>query len=186
MLLFFAQLERGIAGERIRDKIAVFTRKGISTGGIVPLGCDVKDRKLLVNAVEAETVRFIFKHFAELEFVALHEAELKLLGDPSNARQGVSGRISGGQLFLRSNLCLILRNYVYRGEVALKRNAYPGQNEVIVDADMRPLKTRSGRVCWLGREGSNLRMAESKSAALPLGYAPTSPGLGAGRKASAP
>jgi hypothetical protein len=94
-------------------------------------------------------VRFIFKHFAELAFVTLHEAEPKLLGEPSKAREGVWARISGGQLFLRSNLCLILQNYVYRGEVALKRNAYPGQNEVIVDADLRPLKTRSGRVCWL-------------------------------------
>ena len=100
----FAQFEREIAGERIRDKIAVFTRKGISTGGIVPIGCDVKDGKLVVNAVEADTVRFIFRGFAEVQFVTLLEAELKLLGDPSKAREGVWARISGRRPFLRGNL----------------------------------------------------------------------------------
>ena len=66
MLLSFAQFEREIAGERIRDKIAASKAKGMWMGGNVPLGYDVKDRKLIVNEAEAETVRMIFRRYAEL------------------------------------------------------------------------------------------------------------------------
>jgi len=71
MLLFFAQFEREIAGERIRDKIAASKRKGMWMGGNVPLGYDVKDRKLMVNEAEASTVGVIFRRYAELGSVAL-------------------------------------------------------------------------------------------------------------------
>ena len=76
MLLSFAQFEREIAGERIRDKIAASKRKGMWMGGNVPLSYDVKDRKLIVNEPEAATVRLIFKRYAELGSVALLRAEL--------------------------------------------------------------------------------------------------------------
>jgi site-specific DNA recombinase len=136
MLLSFAQFEREIASERIRDKIAASKAKGMWMGGTVPLGYDVEDRKLVINAVEAETVRLIFKRYTELGSVTLLEAELKRLGYLSKVREGVSGRISGGRPFSRGNLYLILQIHVYRGEVAHKGNVYPGQHEAIVDADL--------------------------------------------------
>jgi Resolvase, N terminal domain len=76
MLLSFAQFEREIAGERIRDKIAASKAKGMWMGGNVPLGYDVKDRKLVVNEAEAATVRMIFRRYTELGSVALLKAEL--------------------------------------------------------------------------------------------------------------
>jgi DNA invertase Pin-like site-specific DNA recombinase len=88
MLLSFAQCEREIAGERIRDKIAASKAKGIWMGGNVPLGYDVKDRKLIVNEAEATTVRLIFRRHAELSSVALLKAELDRLGIVSKHREG--------------------------------------------------------------------------------------------------
>ncbi len=76
MLLSFAQFEREIAGERIRDKIAASKAKGMWMGGNVPLGYDVKDRKLVVNEAEADTVRLIFRRYAELGSVRLLGEEL--------------------------------------------------------------------------------------------------------------
>ena len=86
MLLSFAQFEREIAGERIRDKIAASKRKGMWMGGNVPLGYDVKDRKLIINEPEAATVRVIFRRYAELGSVALLKAELDRLGLVSKRR----------------------------------------------------------------------------------------------------
>ena len=80
MLLSFAQFEREIAGERIRDKIAASKKKGMWMGGNVALGYDVKDRKLIVNETEASTVRLIFRRYAELGSVALLRVELDRLG----------------------------------------------------------------------------------------------------------
>jgi DNA invertase Pin-like site-specific DNA recombinase len=79
MLLSFAQFEREIAGERIRDKIAASKKKGMWMGGNVPLGYDVKDRKLLISEPEASTVRLIFRRYAELGSVSLLRAELDRL-----------------------------------------------------------------------------------------------------------
>jgi site-specific DNA recombinase len=101
MLLSFAQFEREIAGERIRDKIAASKRKGMWMGGNVPLGYDVKDRKLIVNDVEAATVRMIFTRYAELGSVALLKAKLDTRGVISKRREGVQGKLSGGKPFSR-------------------------------------------------------------------------------------
>ncbi|MDB5397352.1 MAG: putative resolvase [Rhodospirillales bacterium] len=76
ILLSFAQFEREVTGERIRDKIAASKRKGMWMGGVVPLGYDVKDRKLVVNEVEAETVREIFRLYQELGCVRKLKREL--------------------------------------------------------------------------------------------------------------
>ena len=135
MLLSFAQFEREIAGERIRDKIAASKAKGMWMGGTVPLGYDVKDRKLVMNAVEAETVRLIFKRYSELGSVTLLEAELKRLGYLSKRRDGAAGRLAGGRPFSRGILYLILQNHLYRGQVFHKGNIYSGQHERIVDEE---------------------------------------------------
>ena len=125
MLLSFAQFEREIAGERIRDKIAASKAKGMWMGGNVPLGYDVKDRKLVVNEAEAATVRTIFRRYAELGSVALLKAELNRLEVVSKRRGGAGGRLGGGKSFSRGVLYLMLQNWLYRGEVAHKDQIYP-------------------------------------------------------------
>ena len=136
MLLSFAQFEREIAGERIRDKIAASKRKGMWMGGNVPLGYDVKDRKLIVNETEAATVQVIFRRYAELGSVALLKAELDRLGFVSKRREGAGGRLAGGQRFSRGALYLMLQNRIYRGEIVHQGTAYPGQHEAILDPEL--------------------------------------------------
>jgi DNA invertase Pin-like site-specific DNA recombinase len=136
MLLSFAQFEREIAGERIRDKIAASKAKGMWMGGTIPLGYDVKDRKLIVNESEASTVRMIFQRYAELGSVALLKAELDEKGAVSKIRMGANGPISGGRPFMRGALYLMLQNRLYRGEVAHQGKVYPGQHEAIIDVEL--------------------------------------------------
>ena len=136
MLLSFAQFEREIAGERIRDKIAASKRKGMWMGGNVPLGYDVKDRKLIVSEPEAPTVRLIFRRYAELGSVALLKAELDRLGIVSKRREGAGGRLAGGQHFSRGALYLMLQNRLYRGDIVHQGEAYAGQHEAILDPEL--------------------------------------------------
>jgi site-specific DNA recombinase len=136
MLLSFAQFEREIAGERIRDKIAASKKKGMWMGGNVPLGYDVMDRKLIANETEAATVRVIFKRYAELGSVALLKAELDRLGIVSKRREGAGGRLAGGQHFSRGALYLMLQNRLYRGDIVHQGEAYPGQHEAILDPEL--------------------------------------------------
>jgi site-specific DNA recombinase len=136
MLLSFAQFEREIAGERIRDKIAASKHKGMWMGGNVPLGYDVKDRKLVVNESEAATVRKIFRRYAELGSVALLRGELDRLWIVSKRREGAGGRLSGGQQFSRGAIYLMLQNRIYRGEILNQGSAYPGQHEAIIDPEL--------------------------------------------------
>lgn len=136
MLLSFAQFEREIAGERIRDKIAASKAKGMWMGGTVPLGYEVKDRKLIINPAEAETVRLIFQRYAEFSSVKLLQAELDRRGLRSKRREGAKGLITGGAKFSRGILYLILQNRLYRGEVAHRENVYPGQHEAIIDPEL--------------------------------------------------
>jgi site-specific DNA recombinase len=136
MLLSFAQFEREIAGERIRDKIAASKKKGMWMGGNVPLGYDVKDRKLIVNEPEGSTVRLIFKRYAELGSVALLKAELDRVGIVSKRREGAGGRLAGGQHFSRGALYLMLQNRLYRGDIVHQGEAYPGQHKAILDPEL--------------------------------------------------
>jgi hypothetical protein len=136
MLLSFAQFEREIAGERIRDKIAASKKKGMWMGGNVPLGYDVKDRKLIVSEPEASTVRLIFRRYAELGSVALLKAELDRLGIVSKRRDGAGGRLAGGQRFSRGALYLMLQNRIYRGDIVHQGVAYSGQHQAIIDPDL--------------------------------------------------
>jgi site-specific DNA recombinase len=136
MLLSFAQFEREIAGERIRDKIAASKAKGMWMGGTVPLGYDVKDRKLVINEAEAETVRLIYQRYAELGSVNLLQQELDRRGLRSKRRERARGLTTGGAAFSRGILYLILQNRLYRGEVAHKGNVYPCQHQAIIDGQL--------------------------------------------------
>ena len=136
VLLSFAQFEREIAGERIRDKFAASRRKGMWMGGTIPLGYDVRDRKLIVNEAEAETVRLIFGRYLALGCVSKLRTDLDRKGVRSKQRILTSGRALGGCSFDRGALYHLLRNRIYRGEVVHKGIAYPGEQSAIVDEEL--------------------------------------------------
>jgi site-specific DNA recombinase len=133
MLLSFAQFEREVTGERIRDKIAASKQRGMWMGGLPPLGYDVADRKLVINQEEAETVRHIFQRYAALGSVRQLKEELDAASIVSKARVARHGRHSGGLPIARGALYHMLQNRLYRGEIVHKSVAHPGQHEAIVD-----------------------------------------------------
>lgn len=136
MLLSFAQFEREIAGERIRDKIAASKAKGMWMGGYVPLGYDVKDRKLVINENEASVVRNIFQRYVALGSVQLLRAELNCGGQTSKRRECRNPRLAGGRAFSRGALYTLLQNRIYRGEIVHGDKVYQGQHEPILDLEL--------------------------------------------------
>ena len=136
VLLSFAQFEREVTGERIRDKIAASKKKGMWMGGNPPLGYDVKDRSLVVNEAEAEIVRYIFRRYAELGSVRELKADLDARGIIGKVRHSASGRRFGGKPFSRGALYKMLQNRVYRGEIVHHGRAYPGKHTSIVDPEL--------------------------------------------------
>jgi DNA invertase Pin-like site-specific DNA recombinase len=133
VLLSFAQFEREVIGERIRDKIAASKKKGMWMGGVPPLGYRVQDRKLVIVDTEAEIVRAIFRRYAELGSVRLLKAELDAHGINSKSWRSAAGRVIGGKPFSRGALYLMLRNRGYRREIVHKGQSYPGEHEPIID-----------------------------------------------------
>ena len=133
VLLSFAQFERELIGERIRDKIAASKKKGMWMGGVPPLGYRGHDRKLVIIDSEAEIVRAIFRRYAELGSVRLLQEELKARGIKSKAWTSASGRLRGGKLFSRGALYLLLQNRIYRGEIVHNGQSHPGEHELIID-----------------------------------------------------
>ena len=126
ILLSFAQFEREVTAERIRDKVAASRKKGMWMGGYVPLGYDVVDRKLIVNEDEAAQVRRIFERFVELGSATVLARELR--------RE--EARNKQGTLIDKGYLYRLLKNRVYRGEAVHKGTAYPGEHDAIIDADL--------------------------------------------------
>jgi site-specific DNA recombinase len=133
VLLSFAQFEREVIGERIRDKIAASKKKGMWMGGVPPLGYRVQDRKLVIVESEAEIVRLIFRRYAELGSVRWLRDELEALSIHSKLRTSASGGISGGKPFARGALYLMLQNRIYRGEIVHKEQSHPGEHPPIID-----------------------------------------------------
>jgi site-specific DNA recombinase len=133
VLLSFAQFEREVTGERIRDKIAASKRKGMWMGGLVPLGYEVRDRQLSVVESEAATVRHIFQRYCQLGSVRLLKQELDREGLRSKLRISSNGSRSGEKSFSRGALYTLLRNPIYVGEVRHKDARYPGQHQPIVE-----------------------------------------------------
>jgi DNA invertase Pin-like site-specific DNA recombinase len=136
ILLSFAQFEREVTGERIRDKIAASKRKGMWMGGFVPLGYDVQDRKLVINKKEAEQVRYIFRRYNELDSVRELKRDLDEKGFHSKPRITPNGKRYGGVPIAKGNLYEILRNPVYIGEIRHKQQNHPGQHEPIIARDL--------------------------------------------------
>ena len=133
ILLSFAQFEREVTGERIRDKIAASKKKGLWMGGIPPLGYDVKDRRLVINEREARTVRHIFRRFVQLGSTTLLVKELRLDGVTSKSWVTQSGRMREGKPIDKSLIYKMLNNRVYLGEIKHKEQWYKGEHPPIID-----------------------------------------------------
>ena len=136
VLLSFAQFEREVIGERIRDKFAASRRKGMWMGGNIPLGYDLKARKLVINETEAGTVRLIFQRYLDLGCVRALRDDLKQRGIRPKQWISSTGITRGGHVFERGGLYHLLRNRLYQGEVLYKSIAYPGEHKAIVPAGL--------------------------------------------------
>jgi DNA invertase Pin-like site-specific DNA recombinase len=136
VLLSFAQFEREVAGERIRDKFAASKKKGMWMGGVVPLGYDVANRKLVVNEAEAEMVRMIFKRYLALGSVRLLRDELERKKIISKVRALKNGSHHGGVPYDRGALTHILKSRTYIGEVAYQGASYPGEHNAIISRQL--------------------------------------------------
>jgi hypothetical protein len=136
VLLSFAQFEREVTGERIRDKIAASKRKGMWMGGRVPLGYDLKDRKLIINPAEAKQVQEIFRAYLEIGCVRKLKAHLEQRHVLSKVRISSSGQEAGGGSHSRGGLYKFLANRIYIGEIFHKGNSYPGEHKAIIDREL--------------------------------------------------
>jgi site-specific DNA recombinase len=136
MLLSFAQFEREVTGERIRDKIAASKKRGIWVGGIIPLGYRVEERKLLIDQAEAATIRLIFARYLALGSLPILQSELRQRGIVTRKRMLSSGRVTGGVYLTNGPLAYLLRNRVYLGEINHKGASYPGEHEAIIAPDV--------------------------------------------------
>jgi len=136
VLLSFAQFEREVTGERIRDKIAASKKKGLWMGGPVPLGYEVRERKLHVVETEAATVRDIMQRYLRTASAGTLIEELERVGIRTKVQHRVSGPHRGGIPFRRGSLYHLLKNPIYRGFIVHKGKAWPGEHEPIVDEDL--------------------------------------------------
>jgi site-specific DNA recombinase len=133
VLLSFAQFERELSSERVRDKVAASRRKGKWTGGTVPLGYDAKDKKLVINKAEAETVRYIFKRYLELQSFGKLVEDLNAKGIVTKCRDTKVKKFNGGIPFTYGPLAYFLKNRIYVGETGHKEEWFPGEHAAIVD-----------------------------------------------------
>jgi hypothetical protein len=136
VLLSFAQFEREVTAERIRDKIAASKRKGLWVGGMVPLGYSLNDGKLSIHQDEAKTVRLIFERYLELGSVNRLVADLKARGLNSKVRKLSTGAIRGGVPFTQGPLFYMLRNRFYIGEVTFKGEVLPGPQPPLLERSL--------------------------------------------------
>src|SRR5207248_2060386 len=126
ILLSFAQFEREVTGERIRDKIAASKRRGMWMGGTIPLGYDLQDRKLIVNPEEADRVREIFRLYLELGCVAKLKMHLDRKNITSKVRISTAGNKSGGASYSRGALYDILQSRIYLGKITHRDESFSG------------------------------------------------------------
>ena len=136
VLLSFAQFEREVTGERIRDKIAASKAKGMWMGGTPPLGYDGGDHTLVVNPPEAEIVRHVFARYLELGSVYKLRDELKAAGIHSKRWTNQRGEAKGGEPLQQGALFHLLQNRHYRGEIAHRDKIYPGLHPAIVGKEI--------------------------------------------------
>ena len=133
VLLSFAQFEREVTAERIRDKFRASKEKGMWMGGQPPLGYDIDHRKLVINQSEGERVRLIFQRYLELGSVLRLMKDLESRGIRSKRWLTQKGNLKGGTHFTRGALYALLQNPVYVGQIRHKDKVHDGQHEAIID-----------------------------------------------------
>jgi site-specific DNA recombinase len=158
VLLSFAQFERELSSERVRDKIAASRRKGKWTGGTVPLGYDAKDKKFVVNKTEAETVRTIFRRYLELRSFSKLVADLDRRGIVTKRRTTKVPKYNGGIPFTYGPLAYFLRNRIYIGEVHHGGKWFKGEHSAIID---RPTFDRVQQLLATKANGRKVKRSES-------------------------
>ena len=136
VLLSFAQFEREVISERVRDKVAASKKKGMWMGGPVPLGYEVKNRKLIVDEGEAATIRHIMQRYLDLGSVPALMDELRRTGIVTKQQTLRDGSIRGGGPFVRGPLHHLLKNRIYLGQIVHHGTAYPGEHDAIVPTDL--------------------------------------------------
>lgn len=150
ILLSFAQFEREVTGERIRDKITASKKKGMWMGGIPPLGYDVANRRLVPNAQESKLIRHIFQRFVEIGSTTLLVKEMRLDGATSKAWVTQDGKVREGKPIDKSLIYKLLNNRTYLGELRHKEQWYPAEHIAIINAklwgDAQAILASNGRV----------------------------------------
>ena len=164
VLLSFAQFEREVTSERIRDKISASKRKGLWVGGMVPLGYDTKDRKITVNQAEAVHIRTILRSYLKLGSLNLLMADLRKKGIVTRTRTLKAGKTIGGIPFTRGPLAHLLRNRFYIGEVVFKGEVLKGEQPAIVDPELFEAVQAK-----LNEQANNHKITRMKSEALLAG-----------------
>jgi site-specific DNA recombinase len=158
VLLSFAQFEREVTSERIRDKVAASKRKGIWVGGNLPLGYEMKDGKIAVVEEEAEHVRFIFRRYLELGSVNELVRDLGERDIRTKFKKLSTGTTRGGIPFGRGSLYYLLNNHFYIGEVKYKNEIFPGEQPPILDRALFESARQKALSQW-----SHRTLARSKS-----------------------
>jgi hypothetical protein len=159
VLLSFAQFEREVTAERIRDKFAASKRKGLWMGGRVPLGYDLKERQLRVNPAEAKLVRSLYERYLALGCVSKLHAELNAHGLVSKQRISRRGLASGGVPYSRGALYELLKNRLYLGEITYRGEIHCGQHEAIVERSVwERVQQHLARGRTARREGTRARV----------------------------
>lgn len=133
ILLSFAQFERELSSERVRDKIAASRRKGKWTGGTAPLGYDIENKKLMINKIEAESIRTIFSEYVRLQSINKLIAELDRRKIVTKRRDCKAPKYQGGISFMCGPLAYLLKNRIYLGEMRHGDKWFPGEHKAIVD-----------------------------------------------------
>jgi site-specific DNA recombinase len=164
VLLSFAQFEREVTSERIRDKIAASKRKGLWVGGMVPLGYKVKNGKVLVIKEEAERVGTIFRRYLELGSLNLLMQNLRQQKIVTKIRKLSTGKAVGGNALTRGPLAHLLRNRFYIGEVVFKGEILPGEQPAILDRKLFEAVQRK-----LDEQRTNHTITHSSSESLLMG-----------------
>jgi len=155
VLMSFAEYERELTGERIRDKIASSKKKGMWMGGTPPLGYDIKERKLLINDQEAVTINLIFGEFIRYQSTTTLVKQLRQKNIKGKAWVSSTGKVRAARFMDKGTIYKILRNPIYAGKIRHKNETYPGEHKPIismetwekVQAILTANATRERRVC---------------------------------------
>ncbi len=151
VLLSFAQFEREVTSERIRDKVAASKRKGIWVGGNLPLGYEMREGKVAVVEKEAEQVRFIFRRYLELGSVNELVRDLGKRNIKTKLKELSTGTTRGGIPFGRGTLYYLLSNHFYIGEVKYKNEILPGEQPPILDRALFDAVRKKALAQWSHR-----------------------------------